>query len=60
MLGLKIFVRTNYPEDKHSASIYGQDMELLMTESHMQSTSIFNPSPSLTGHNSKRVCLTSG
>ena len=48
MLGLTIFVR---PEDKNTASIYGQDIELIMTESHMYLQDI-KSSPSRTGHNS--------
>ena len=47
------FCQAKHPEDKNPASIYGQDMELLMTESHMYLLDI-KSSPSLTSQNSKR------
>ena len=43
------FCQAKHPEDQNPASIYGQDMELLMTESHMLLQDI-KSSPSLTGH----------
>ena len=47
------FCQAQHHEDKISASIYGQDMELLMTESHMHLRDI-KSSPYLTGHNNFR------
>ena len=35
MLGLTNFVRPNISKKKNPASIYGQDMRLLMAETHM-------------------------
>ena len=50
MLGLAIFFRPNILKTKNTASIYGQDMELPKTESHMHIHDI-KSSPSFTGHN---------
>ena len=47
------FCQAKHPEDKNLSIIYGQDMELLMTESHMYLPDI-KSSPSLTGQNNNR------
>ena len=53
MLGLTNFVWPKIPEDKNSASIYGQDVELLKPESHMHLHDI-KSSPYFAGHNNFR------
>ena len=58
-LGELQFVRTDklcqakHPEDKNLESIYGQYMEILITESHMYLLDI-ESSPSLNGQNNNR------
>ena len=58
-LGELQVIRTNklcHAEDKNLASIYGQDMEILMTESYMYLLDI-KSSPSLNGQNSNMLNL---
>ena len=58
-LGELQFVRTDklcqakHPEDKNLESIYGQDMEILITKSHVYLLDI-ESSPSLNGQNNNR------
>ena len=54
MFGLTNFVRPNILKPKNLASIYGQDMELLMQEFHMYLLDI-KSSPKLTGQHDNRV-----
>ena len=49
MLDLTNFVRPNILKTKNPTSIYGQDIDLFMTESHMHLKDI-KSSHSLTGH----------
>lgn len=53
------FCQAKHPEDQNPASIYGQDMELLMTESHMHLQD-FKSSPHLLPRTATEVCLPSG
>ena len=53
------FCQAKHPEDQNPASIYGQDMELLMTESHMHLQDI-KSSPHLLPRTATEVCLPSG
>ena len=57
LLGLTHFFRPNILKTKNPASINRQDMELLMTESHMRLQDI-KSSPSLTCQNNNR-CMSS-
>ena len=58
MLGLTNFVRSNI-EDRNPASIYEQDMELFLTESHMRLKGI-KSSPDLLAITRTEMCLQSG
>ena len=53
------FCQAKHPEDQNPASICGQDMELLMTESHMHVQDI-KSSPHLLPRTATEVCLPSG
>ena len=53
MFGLTNFVRPNILKTKNPSSIFRQDMELLMTESHMYLLEI-KSSPSLEVQNPRR------
>ena len=53
------FCQAKHPEDQNPASIYGQDMEFLMTESHMHLQDI-KSSPHLLPRTATEVCLPSG
>ena len=52
------FCQAKHPEDQNPASIYGQDMELLMTDSHMHLQDI-KSSPNLLPRTATEVCLPS-
>ena len=53
------FCQAKHPEDQNPASICGQDMEFLMTESHMHLQDI-KSSPHLLPRTATEVCLPSG